>query len=61
VATRPIKIAIIGDDSQLKRTLKQATSDLQGFGKRVARVGVMAGAPLESKLQRANSGFSWLR
>jgi len=44
VATRPIKIAIIGDDSQLKRTLKQASSDLQGFGKRVARVGVMAGA-----------------
>ena len=44
MATRPIKIAIIGDDSQLKRTLKNATSDLQGFGKRVARVGVMAGA-----------------
>ncbi len=44
MATRPIKIAVIGDDSQLKRTLKQATSDLQGFGKRVGHVGLRAGA-----------------
>jgi hypothetical protein len=39
VATRPIKIAIVGDDSQLKKTLKRSSKQLEGFGKSVARVG----------------------
>jgi TP901 family phage tail tape measure protein len=43
VASRPIKIAIIGDDSQLKKTLKQTSKRLEGFGKSVAKVGATAG------------------
>ena len=44
MASRPIKIAIIGDDSQLKKTLKSATGKLEGFGKSVAKFGGAAGA-----------------
>ena len=44
MASRPIKIAIIGDDSQLKKTLKGATKKLEGFGKGVAKFGIAAGA-----------------
>ncbi len=43
MASRPIKIAIIGDDSQLKKTLKKTTKQLEGFGKSVAKVGATAG------------------
>ena len=43
MASRPIKIAIIGDDSQLKKTLKQTNKRLEGFGKNVAKVGATAG------------------
>ena len=44
MASRPIKIAIIGDDSQLKKTLKGASKKLEGFGKSVAKFGITAGA-----------------
>ena len=44
MASRPIKIAIIGDDSQLKKTLKSATGKLESFGKGVAKFGIAAGA-----------------
>ena len=44
MASRPIKIAIIGDDSQLKKTLKGASKKLEGFGKSVAKFGIGAGA-----------------
>ncbi len=40
---KPIRIAIIGDDSQLKKTLKKTTKQLEGFGKSVAKVGATAG------------------
>ncbi|SVD03486.1 uncharacterized protein METZ01_LOCUS356340, partial [marine metagenome] len=43
VATRPIKIAIVGDDSNLKKSLKNANKSLAGFGKNVAKVGATAG------------------
>ena len=43
MASKPIKIAIIGDDSQLKKTLKKTTKRLEGFGKSVAKVGASAG------------------
>ena len=43
MASKPIKIAIIGDDSQLKKTLKKTTKRLEGFGKSVAKVGATAG------------------
>jgi len=44
MASRPIKIAIIGDDSQLKKTLKSATGKLETFGKNVGKFGIAAGA-----------------
>jgi len=44
VATKPIVIAIQGDDSQLSKTLRSAAGKVEGFGKSVAKVGVMAGA-----------------
>ena len=44
MASRPISIKIIGDDSQLKKTLKGATKKLEGFGKSVAKFGITAGA-----------------
>ena len=44
MASRPIKIAIIGDDSQLKKTLKGATDRLENFGKKVGKFGIAAGA-----------------
>ena len=43
MATRPIKIAIIGDDSNLRKSLKNANKSLAGFGKNVAKVGATAG------------------
>ena len=44
MASRPISIKIIGDDSQLKKTLKGASKKLEGFGKSVAKFGITAGA-----------------
>ena len=43
MASKPIRIAFIGDDSQLKKTLKQTSKRLEGFGKSVAKVGATAG------------------
>ena len=43
MATRPIKISIIGDDSNLRKSLKGASRKLEGFGKNVAKFGVGAG------------------
>ena len=43
MATRPIKISIIGDDSNLRKSLKNANKSLAGFGKNVAKVGATAG------------------
>jgi len=43
VATRPISIKIIGDDSNLRKSLKGASRKLEGFGKSVAKFGVGAG------------------
>ena len=43
MATRPIKIAIVGDDSNLRKSLKGASRKLEGFGKSVAKFGVGAG------------------
>ena len=40
---KPIRVAIIGDSSQLKKTLKKTTKSLEGFGKSVAKVGATAG------------------
>ncbi len=44
MATRPIKIAIVGDDSQLKKTLRNTSKNLEGFGKRVAKIGITSAA-----------------
>ena len=44
MATRPIKIDIIGDDSKLKKTLKSSAGKLEGFGKSIAGFGIKAGA-----------------
>ena len=44
MATRPIKIAIVGDDSNLKKTLKGASRKLEGFGKSITGLGFTAGA-----------------
>jgi len=44
VATRPIKIDLVGDDSQLKKTLKNASTRLGSFGKSVAKLGVTSAA-----------------
>ena len=41
--SRPIKISIIGDDSNLRKSLKGASRKLEGFGKSVAKVGATAG------------------
>ena len=43
MATRPIKIAIVGDDSNLRKSLKGASKKLEGFGKSVAKFGVASG------------------
>ena len=43
MATRPIKISIIGDDSQLRKSLKNANKSLAGFGKSIAKVGLTSG------------------
>ena len=43
MATRPISIKIIGDDSNLRKSLKGASRKLEGFGKSVARFGGQAG------------------
>ena len=43
MATRPIRIAIVGDDSNLRKTLKGASKKLEGFGKSVAKLGATAG------------------
>ena len=43
MATRPIKIAIVGDDSNLRKSLKGASKKLEGFGKNVAKFGIGAG------------------
>ncbi len=43
MATRPISIKIIGDDSNLRKSLKGASRKLEGFGKSVAKFGVGAG------------------
>ncbi|HJL89395.1 MAG TPA: hypothetical protein QF905_03580 [Acidimicrobiales bacterium] len=44
MATRPIKIAIVGDDSNLKKTLKRSRKQLEGFGKSVAKIGITSAA-----------------
>jgi TP901 family phage tail tape measure protein len=44
MATKPIVIAIQGNDSNLKKALKKASDRVEGFGKKVAKVGVAAGA-----------------
>ena len=44
MATRPIKIAFVGDDSQLKKTLRNTSKNLEGFGKRVAKIGITSAA-----------------
>ena len=43
MATRPIKISIIGDDSALRKTLRKSTKSLEGYGKSVAKMGATAG------------------
>ena len=43
MATRPIVISIQGDDSDLRRALKNASDGVKGFGKSVAKVGAKAG------------------
>jgi TP901 family phage tail tape measure protein len=44
MAGKPINIRIIGDDSQLRKTLSKAANRVEGFGKNVAKAGVAAGA-----------------
>ena len=44
MASRPIKIDLVGDDSQLKKTLKGASKKLGAFGKSVAKLGVTSAA-----------------
>ena len=44
MAGRPIKIDLVGDDSQLKKTLKGAGDRLGKFGTSVAKIGITAGA-----------------
>ena len=44
MASKPIKIDLVGDDSGLKRTLKGASKSLTGFGKSVAKIGVTSAA-----------------
>ena len=43
MAGKPIKINIIGDDSQLKKTLKGAAGKVEAFGKSVTKMGLNAG------------------
>ena len=43
MATRPIKISIIGDDSALRKTLRKSAKSLEGYGKNVAKMGATAG------------------
>ena len=44
MATRPIKIDLVGDDSQLKKTLKGASKKLGAFGQSVTKLGVTSAA-----------------
>ena len=44
MASKPIRIQIIGDSSQLKKPLKQTTKRLEGFGKSVAKLGITSAA-----------------
>tara|TARA_Y100000593_G_scaffold51196_1_gene96332 strand:- start:8077 stop:10653 length:2577 start_codon:yes stop_codon:yes gene_type:complete len=44
VATKPIVISIQGDDSNLKKALKNATKSVEGFGKKMGTLGLKAGA-----------------
>ena len=43
MATRPIVISIQGDDSNLKKALRNASDNVKGFGKTVAKIGTQAG------------------
>ena len=43
MATRPISIKIIGDDSNLRKSLKGATRSVEGFGKKGGKIGAQAG------------------
>ncbi len=43
MATRPIKISIIGDDSALRKTLRKSAKSLENYGKNVAKMGATAG------------------
>ena len=58
MATRPIKISIIGDDSQLKKTLKGASRKLEGFGKSIAKVGLTSGVAFAGWLPDRWSAYS---
>ena len=44
MAGQPIKISLVGDDSQLRRTLNGASRKVESFGKEVAKIGITAGA-----------------
>lgn len=44
MAGKPIVISIQGDDSNLKKALRDASKGIKGFGKTVAGVGIKAGA-----------------
>ena len=43
MASRPIKIDIIGDDSQLKKVLKGAAGRVENFAKKIGKIGVQSG------------------
>jgi TP901 family phage tail tape measure protein len=43
MASRPIKIDIVGDDSQLKKVLKGAAGRVEGFAKKIGKIGVQSG------------------
>ena len=44
MASRPIRIDIVGNDDQLRKTLKGAAGRVEGFAKKVGALGVKAGA-----------------
>ena len=46
MATRPIVINISGDDSQLKKVLKGAASRVEGFAKKIGKIGLQSGKAL---------------
>jgi hypothetical protein len=43
MAPRPILINIQGDDSQLKKVLKGAAGRVEGFAKKIGKIGVQSG------------------